>query len=493
MEEEKAEGDVENTNPNPDPKPKTKIKPNWKRIGIGIFIIAVIVLIVVLILILTKTTPTQERLNLTYTLESENGTVFDSGTKIFTPGAVASVFNFEIDKLDNEIESMKEGEEKTITLEPSDAYGEYDEELTFEYARVEEIERINEINRTDTIPIDDFMQTFNEQPEVDKVYTLEFSPWGYKVLEVTDTKVKLSIEAKVGDEVASAGYFPAEVVEITEDKIKLKLLGEDSILPTPSGDLYINFTEDKIFLTLTPEIGQEIEIGNFPKARVTELNDTHIFLDANHEYAGQKIKIKIILNEKYIEKESAGSAAKITGAPTMQVFIMSYCPYGLQMLKGMLPVWEKFENKANIELRFVSYTMHGQKEEDENFRMICIREEQYSKLIPYLKCFAEAGDYEGCLKQTGVDETKLNSCMTDKASQYFEEDTALNDQYDVQGSPTTVIDGQVIEIWPRSPEDIKQKLCEAFSTQPNECSETLNTENPSPGFGFGTSNQGGSC
>ena len=177
----------------------------------------------------------------------------------------------------------------------------------------------------------------------------------------------------------------------------------------------------------------------------------------------------------------------------MQVFIMSYCPYGLQMLKGLLPVWEKFENKANIELRFVSYTMHGQKEEEENKRMICIREEQYPKLIPYLKCYAQSGDHESCLAQANVDTGKLESCMAERADGYFQEDKELNEKYGVQGSPTTVIDGKVVEIWPRSPEDIKKALCEAFSTQPSECSETLSTENPSPGFGGGTSNAGGSC
>ncbi|UZE93938.1 MAG: hypothetical protein IB618_04250 [Candidatus Pacearchaeota archaeon] len=498
METDEAKGDVEinkeETTSDPNPKPKTKIKPNWKRIGIGIFAIVVIILIIVLILILTKTTPTQEMTNISYSIELADGTILDSGTKSFMPGTIASSLGFETDKLDQEIEIMQEGEDKTITLEPSDAFGEYDKELVFEYVRVEEIDRINEINRTDTLTTDEFIEIFKEQPEVDKIYTLQFSQWKYKVLEVTDTKVKLSIETKIGDEIASLGYFPAEVIGITEDKIKLKLLGVDSIIPTPNGDLYINFTENKITLTLTPEIGQEMELPNFPEAIVTDMNDTHIFLDANPEFAGQKITIKVTLHEKYIEKGSTtGSATKIQGAPTMQVFIMSYCPYGLQMLKGMLPVMEKFQDKANIELRFVSYTMHGQKEEDENYRMICIREEQYSKLIPYLKCYAGSGDYESCLTQIGTDESKLNSCMESKAESYFEEDKTLNDKYDVKGSPTTVIDGQVVEIWPRSPEDIKQKLCEAFSTKPSECSETLSTENPNPGFGWGTSNQGGQC
>jgi len=485
----------ENKNTNPDPKPKTRVKPNWKRIGIAAFIVAAIVLIVVLTLILTKPKETQEMLNITYSVGLNDGTVIESGTKIFTPGNIASALNFETDKLDKEIETMQEGEEKTITLKPGDAYGEYNDSLVFDYYRIEEIDRINKINRTDTITKDEFLQVFSEQPEEGKIYTLEYSPWKYKVLEVTDTKVKLSIEVEVGEEISSAGYFPAEVTKVTEDEITLKLMGQDSILPTPNGDLYINFSADKITLTLTPEIGQEVELGNYPKAIVTDLNDTHIFLDANHEYAGETIIVKITLHKKYIE-QSTTTGKTITGASTtMQVFIMSYCPYGLQMLKGMLPVWEKFEDKANIELRFVGYTMHGQKEEDENYRMICIREEQYSKLIPYLKCFAESGDHESCLAQANVDTEKLDSCITERAEDYYAEDQALNDEYGVQGSPTTVIDGEVVEIYPRSPEDIKNALCEAFSTQPSECSETLSNENPSPGFGSGSGNagSGGSC
>ena len=195
--------------------------------------------------------------------------------------------------------------------------------------------------------------------------------------------------------------------------------------------------------------------------------------------------------EKYKEKISA--PREIPGAPKMQVFIMSYCPFGLQFLKGLLPVWKKFIDKANIELRFVSYTMHGQKEEEENKRMICIREEQSSKLLAYLECFVKSGDSAGCIKEAGIDKDKLESCMQSRAEKYFAEDKELNEKYGVQGSPTVVIDGKQVEIWPRSPENIKEKLCEAFTSKPSECNEKLSEENPSPGFGLGTSSAGGTC
>ncbi len=476
-----------------DPKPKVKKKPNWTRIGVAIAIIAVITIILLFSFgVFKKPGVTKEMFNISYEIQLENGSIIDSGTNSFEAGTISRMFGFETDALDKEIEEMQNGEEKTIVLEPKDAFGEYNDSLVFEYERVEKNNRTDEINRTETITIDEFTKYFNEQPKVDKIYSLEGSPWKYKVVEVTDTKVKISLETEVGDIIPSPAFFPARVIKVTEDKIVLKFEGNDTIIPTPNGNLEVKFTDDYIYMTLTPEIGQEIKIDNI-KGKVIDLNETHLFLDANPEYAGEKITVKIILHNKYEEKSTTGSAIKISGAPTMQVFIMSYCPYGLQMLKGLLPVWEKFQDKANIELRFVSYTMHGQKEEDENYRMICIREEQHSKLIPYLKCYVEDGDYERCIKQTGIDESKLNSCVVSKASQYFEEDKTLNEKYGVRGSPTTVINGEIAEIWPRSPEDIKNALCEAFSTQPSECSEALSSENPSPGFGWGTSSQGGAC
>ena len=182
--------------------------------------------------------------------------------------------------------------------------------------------------------------------------------------------------------------------------------------------------------------------------------------------------------------------------PTLQLFVMSYCPFGTQAMKALLPVWSEFKAEnapADIELRFVSYTMHGDKEKAENKRLICIRNEQPDKLIPYLKCYLNASDGIGCLNKTGVDVAKMNKCIDTKYTEYFAVDQQLNKDYGVQGSPTFVLNGKEIKVG-RSPEAIKEAICALYDMdkRPAVCSEKFSTTQESPGFGYQTGNSGSS-
>ena len=73
--------------------------------------------------------------------------------------------------------------------------------------------------------------------------------------------------------------------------------------------------------------------------------------------------------------------------PDVKVFVMSYCPYGLQAQKIYLPVYNLLKNKAIMGIYFVNYAMHGKKEIDENLRQYCIQKEQPDKYAAYLGCF----------------------------------------------------------------------------------------------------------
>ena len=197
--------------------------------------------------------------------------------------------------------------------------------------------------------------------------------------------------------------------------------------------------------------------------------------------------------------------------PVVELFIMSYCPYGLQMQKAFLPVMELLKNKADLSIKFVSYAMHEKKEIDENNRQYCIQSEQQDKLVSYLKCFTVSGDATTCLKEAKINESKMNSCISaadkkfgitaaydNKASwlsgqfPIYPVDQALNDQYGVRGSPTLVINGVQVQS-ARSPEAVKQVVCAAFNEQPSECTQTLSTASAAPSFGAGTGADTGSA
>ncbi len=194
--------------------------------------------------------------------------------------------------------------------------------------------------------------------------------------------------------------------------------------------------------------------------------------------------------------------------PKIQLFVMSYCPYGLQAQKVFLPVYELLGDKADMNIRFVDYIMHEKGEIDENLRQYCIQKEEKEKYDDYLGCFVEEGSYdeenfEICLERANINQDKMNTCVveTDQAyniySQYedqstwlsgiyprFDIDSDLNEQYGIGGSPTLVINGSVVKDFKRTPEGLKLLVCDAFINQPEECSQTLSDNSFEPGFGL---------
>lgn len=191
-----------------------------------------------------------------------------------------------------------------------------------------------------------------------------------------------------------------------------------------------------------------------------------------------------------------------TDKPTVELFVMSYCPYGLQAEKAMLPVINLLGDKADISIKFVNYAMHGDKEMQENIRQYCIQEEQGDKYLDYLTCFVDSGNYEECLNESNVDAEALDACMDRVDSQYnltknypsfpiYDEE---NVKYGVRGSPTLVINGVKVENIARSPQAFKEAVCNAFTTQPSECSASLSADSMPPSFGYsGAGGNSGSC
>jgi len=199
--------------------------------------------------------------------------------------------------------------------------------------------------------------------------------------------------------------------------------------------------------------------------------------------------------------------------PKVEVFVMSHCPYGTQIEKGILPVVETLGNKIDFELKFCDYAMHNKKELDEQLRQHCIKTEEPAKFINYLQCFLEADKSDECIEKSNINTSKLNTCVSATDKKYkvtenfndkstwkidrngnpafpvfnvYKED---NVKYGVGGSPALVIN----EVTANSARDSKSLLatiCSAFETAPEECTTELSSAQPAPGFGFATTTRG---
>ncbi|MBD3362623.1 hypothetical protein GF362_02795 [Candidatus Dojkabacteria bacterium] len=190
--------------------------------------------------------------------------------------------------------------------------------------------------------------------------------------------------------------------------------------------------------------------------------------------------------------------------PLVELFVMSHCPYGTQIEKGIIPVVKKLGDKIDFELKFVNYAMHGEKELIEQTKQYCIQKNMPSKFIGYLECFLDKGDTEGCIASNSIDKNSVDSCYEATNAEYNiianlnDENTWMgsyppfnihaddNQKYGVSHSPTLVINGQVFSSG-RDSQSLLDTICAGFEEKPEECNAEVSKTPPGPGFGYDSS------
>ncbi|MCF7846702.1 MAG: hypothetical protein K9M51_01390 [Candidatus Gracilibacteria bacterium] len=185
--------------------------------------------------------------------------------------------------------------------------------------------------------------------------------------------------------------------------------------------------------------------------------------------------------------------------PHVELFVMSHCPFGTQMMKGFLPVAATLGDKIDFDLKYVNYAMHGEKELREQMYQTCISQEYRENLEEYLTCFLTDDDGPGCREEMDLD---LEACVAALDEEYdimagFEDkSTWVNDRfpkflvhneenetYGVRGSPTFVLNGKVMQA-ARDPQSLLDTVCQGFTDAPEECDKELPSVAPAPGFGW---------
>ncbi len=234
--------------------------------------------------------------------------------------------------------------------------------------------------------------------------------------------------------------------------------------------------------------------------------DTYISKDG-------KIFFPQVMDIEKIENEKKTAQAAPTSAPVplvksdkpeVELFVMSHCPYGTQIEKGILPVVAALGSKINFDVKFTDYAMHGEKELQEELTQYCIKTNEPAKFNTYLKCFVESasGDSAGCQTKAKINTAKLKTCVADTDKKFkvtanfadkatwkgnfpsFDIYKEINAKYGVQGSPTLVINGATVSS-DRDSASLLKTICSAFTTPPKECESVLSSTAPAPGFGTG--------
>lgn len=220
-----------------------------------------------------------------------------------------------------------------------------------------------------------------------------------------------------------------------------------------------------------------------------------------------------------------------TEKPTLHLFVMTFCPYGQVAEEFVKPVVELLGEKITFEPHFIFYdnycdslanyyevrmgldseekwleamqmtkeefiedckpkycvegqtycSMHGLGELMEGVRQRCILmdEADKAKWYDYVShinenCSSENVDscWEQAAAEVGLNIDEIKSCAENQLMTILESEFTLAKDFDVQGSPTIIINGTPYA-GKRTSEDLKAALCSAFETLPEECTQEL--------------------
>lgn len=246
-------------------------------------------------------------------------------------------------------------------------------------------------------------------------------------------------------------------------------------------------------------------------ATLASVEETSGLYRVTTSYQGQQIPIYVTKDGSYLfVSQPINMAQEITTTTTQpqqitkkdkataELFVMSFCPYGVQAETVMKPVIDLLGTKADIKIRFIAsvqgttvdsvQSLHGITEAQEDLRQLCIMKNYDQKTFwNYLmeidnNCYGKidtknAAALDACWKSAatkfGIDIAKIQTCSNStEGLDLLKADEKLTDQYGVSGSPTLMING-VMYSGSRSSEGFKQAICNGFTTAPAECNQTL--------------------
>ncbi|MFA6159644.1 MAG: hypothetical protein WC678_00950 [Parcubacteria group bacterium] len=231
--------------------------------------------------------------------------------------------------------------------------------------------------------------------------------------------------------------------------------------------------------------------------------DSYLSLDGKKFFPSAPMDIeetkKTIAEEKKKTAEPEKEVPK-TDKPKVDLFVMSFCPYGNKAEDTLQSVYNLLKNKVDFNFHYIVSSngdtinsLHGEKEVVQNEREACVLKyfgkDKWVSFVAYVNknCGSDGACWEAGAKSVGLNSTKIATCVKSEGATLMKADEKISADAQASGSPTMLINGvstKAVYKYADS-ESYKQAICAAFNTAPAECAKTLSTST--------ATTQGGSC
>ncbi len=187
---------------------------------------------------------------------------------------------------------------------------------------------------------------------------------------------------------------------------------------------------------------------------------------------------------------SEGKSDKVT----MDLYVMSQCPYGTQALNTLIPIKKKFGDALKLNINYILYpksmyagkesqfcinglcSMHGTNEIKGDIAELCALSQDYNKGLDFILCLSKnarsiPGNFESCAKEASLDYDKLSSCISgDEGMKLLKKSSDISNAAGATGSPTILINGKMY-MGGRDETSYMRGICNKFTTRPEICKD----------------------
>ena len=207
-------------------------------------------------------------------------------------------------------------------------------------------------------------------------------------------------------------------------------------------------------------------VGNPKKSNIRSGADTSLCLECHDTKHSPGFAKVVALHTKDVDhsrepmnlEELLTTRTARVGKPTLELFVMSYCPYGVQAEEKVLPIVKEFGDQIDFKLQFIAQekkepsaqdltpftSLHGYPEVAENIRQLLIAREYPDRYLDYILCRGKKLDksWEDCAEKYGIDVAKIQALFNrPEAEQLFRENIKRAAALGIKASPTILVDG----------------------------------------------------
>ena len=200
----------------------------------------------------------------------------------------------------------------------------------------------------------------------------------------------------------------------------------------------------------------------------------------------RSVESKIKKPETGIAKDAASAAPNRPkaneGAARLELFVMSQCPYGVQVVEAVRPLKDKLGADLDLSIDFIGQgaspealsSMHGPKEVAGDVVQLCAAKYFPEKYLSFIGCqnknYKEVDkNWEPCAAEVGISSSRIGACLKDgEGKKLLADSFARARERNASGSPTIYLNGKPYE-GGRKTNDFLKAICAATDNRAPAC------------------------